>query len=78
MKKRLMLLFAILSISSFAIETASEFDPYSTKEPGISTGFKKAKNNIKSTFFYHENDSYRILTRAGYISTIILNHIILK
>lgn len=75
MKKQLCLLTALIALSypSFSIETASQFDEYSTMEPQLSTGYKKSKNNVNSTFFYHENDSYRILTRAGYISTIILN-----
>jgi len=34
---------------------------------------KNSKTNINSTYFYNENDSYRIPTRAGYISTIILS-----
>lgn len=73
MKKKILLLLTLFSVSLFAIEPASEFDEYSTREPEISKGYKKSKNNINTTYFYHENDSYRIITRAGYITTIILN-----
>ena len=45
----------------------------STEEPTIEKGYKNSKTNINSTYFYNENDSYRIPTRAGYISTIILS-----
>ena len=74
MKKEI-LLFCFLTIFStgFAMESASEFDEYSTQEPIIKSGVKKGKQNIKTSYFYNENDSYRIYTRAGYVSTILLN-----
>ena len=75
MKKKLLFITLLSLISSMASATdfASEFDPYSTQQPNIETGYKKSKNNINSTYFYNENDSYNIATRAGYITTIILN-----
>lgn len=73
MKKKLLMLFTLLSLSAFSLETASQFDEYSTREPAISKGYKQSKNNINTTYFYHENDSYKVITRAGYITTIILN-----
>lgn len=73
MKKTLFILGFLLSISSFGIDTASQFDEYSTRIPTISKGVKEGKTNIVTTYFYNENDSYRVITRAGYITTIILN-----
>lgn len=75
MKKKLLFitLLSLISSMTFATDFASEFDPYSTQQPNIETGYKKSKNNINSTYFYNENDSYNIATRAGYITTIILN-----
>ena len=75
MKKKLLFIILLSLISSlvYATDFASEFDPYSTQQPNIETGYKKSKNNINSTYFYNENDSYNIATRAGYITTIILN-----
>ena len=75
MKKKLLFitLLSLISSMAFATDFASEFDPYSTQQPSIETGYKKSKNNINSTYFYNENDSYNIATRAGYITTIILN-----
>ncbi|MDK4494999.1 TrbG/VirB9 family P-type conjugative transfer protein [Fusobacterium necrophorum] len=74
MKKTALFLFSlIVFLNSFAIESASEFDEYSTKEPVIKAGTQKGKQNIKSMYFYNENDSYKIYTRAGYVSTILLN-----
>lgn len=73
MKKKILLLFMLASLSAFSVETASQFDEYSTREPAISKGYKKSKNNIQTKYFYHENDSYRVVTRAGYVTTIILN-----
>ena len=75
MKKKLLLVLILIALTNslYAVDYASEYDPYSTEEPTIEKGYKNSKNNINSTYFYNENDSYRIATRAGYISTIILN-----
>ncbi len=73
MKKKILLMFMLVSLSVFSVETASQFDEYSTREPYITKGYKRSKRDIRTTFFYHENDSYRVITRAGYITTIILN-----
>lgn len=73
MKKKLLLIFTLLSLATFSIESAREFDEYSTIEPAISKGYKQSKNNVNTTYFYHENDSFKIITRVGYITTIVLN-----
>ena len=75
MKKKLLFitLLSLISSMAFATEYASEYDPYPTEEPTIEKGYKNSKTNINSTYFYNENDSYNIATRAGYITTIILN-----
>ncbi len=73
MRKKIFCLCLIISSLSFAVDRAIEFDEYSTREPAIAKGYKKSKTDIVSTYFYNENDSYRIITRAGYISTVILN-----
>ncbi|MDO4689828.1 MAG: TrbG/VirB9 family P-type conjugative transfer protein [Fusobacterium sp.] len=74
MKKYIFCLCLLLSSISFsAVDRASEFDEYSTRQPQIEKGYKKSKTDVVSTYFYNEKDSYRIITRAGYISTVILN-----
>ena len=75
MKKKLLSLLILIGLTNslYAVDYASEYDPYSTEEPTIEKGYKNSKTNINSTYFYNENDSYRIPTRAGYISTIILS-----
>lgn len=51
MKKKLLFitLLSLISSMAFATDFASEFDPYSTQQPSIETGYKKSKNNINST-----------------------------
>lgn len=74
MKKYILCLCLLLTNISFSnVDRASEFDEYSTRQPQIEKGYKKGKTDIVSTYFYNEKDSYRIITRAGYISTVILN-----
>lgn len=72
-KKILLYCFLAIASVSFAIDSASEFDEYSTQEPMIKAGVKKGKQNIKTNYFYNENDSYKIYARAGYVSTVLLN-----
>lgn len=75
MKKKLLLFFILIGLTNslYAVDYASEYDSYSTQEPSIEKGYKNSKTNINSTYFYNENDSYRVATRAGYITTILLN-----
>ena len=75
MKKKLLLFFILIGLTNslYAVDYASEYDSYSTQEPSIEKGYKNSKTNINSTYFYNENDSYHVATRAGYITTILLN-----
>lgn len=72
MKKFLLSTFIFFTALSYgAVEI--EYEDFSAKEPVIQTGLKQAKENIKTTFVYNENDMYRIYARAGFITTIYLN-----
>ena len=72
MRKFLMSAFILAATISYgAVEV--EYEDFSSKEPIIQQGLKQAKENIKTTFVYNENDMYRIYARAGFITTIYLN-----
>ena len=63
MKKKLLFitLLSLISSMAFATDFASEFDPYSTQQPSIETGYKKSKNNIDRTIIEEmEKDSVNI------------------
>lgn len=71
MRKKIMILASILaSINLYCAEVV--YEDFSFKEPVIQTGLKQAKENVKTTFVYNENDMYRIYCRAGFITTINL------
>ena len=54
MKKRLLSLLILIGLTNslYAVDYASEYDPYSTEEPTIEKGYKNSKTNINSTYFY--------------------------
>lgn len=71
MKKKLSILCLIAaSLTTYA---NVEYEDFSYKEPVIQTGLKQAKENVKTTFVYNENDLFRIYARAGFITTVNLN-----
>lgn len=67
MKKKLILLFFLLGISSFS------YEDFSYEEPVIRTGVKQATRNINTSFVYRQNDMYRVYCRAGFLTQIQLN-----
>ena len=71
MKKLILCTLLILAANSYSNEVI--YEDFSFKEPVIQTGLKQAKQNVKTTFVYNENDMYRIYARAGFITTINLN-----
>ena len=71
MKKNFLLLIGILtSINLYCADIV--YEDFSYKEPIVQTGLRQAKENVKTTFVYNENDMYRIYCRAGFITTINL------
>ena len=62
MRKFLMSAFILAATISYgAVEV--EYEDFSSKEPIIQQGLRQAKENIKTTFVYNENDMYRIYAR---------------
>lgn len=71
MKKIAILMTLLSSMALGAVEL--EYEDFSYQEPVIKTGLKEAKQNVKTTFVYNENDMYRVYARTGFLTTIYLN-----
>lgn len=71
MKKTFVLLSLLVSTVSFG-NSEDFYVDFSMKEPVIRAGLAEAKKNVATNFIYNENDMYRIYTRAGFITSILL------
>ncbi|WP_293723914.1 TrbG/VirB9 family P-type conjugative transfer protein [uncultured Cetobacterium sp.] len=71
MKKIAILMTVLSSMALGAVEL--QYEDFSYQEPVIKTGLKEAKQNVKTTFVYNENDMYRVYARTGFLTTIYLN-----
>ena len=70
MKK--LMLAAFLVIGSLSYSNEVDYTDYSMKEPVIRSGIEEAKENIARTFVFNEGDMYRVYSREGFLTTILL------
>ncbi|MCB8566322.1 TrbG/VirB9 family P-type conjugative transfer protein [Fusobacterium ulcerans] len=84
MKKKILIIFCLLSSLMIAADQteninpdynieATEYIDFSMAEPEIRSGAKAARQNIGTTFVYSEKDMYRIYCREGFLTTIYFN-----
>ena len=73
MKKKILLLFTLLALSSMAnenLELLNEIMP--SKNAKIVSGYKTAKEGVQTIFVYDENAMYTVYARVNYLTTIML------
>lgn len=73
MRRKILLLFTILALSSMAnenLELLNEISP--SKNAKIVSGYKTAKEGVQTVFVYDENAMYTVYARVNYLTTIML------